>query len=187
MIVTTKCVLNELASQRVLGGAHYIAKHLQVRQCHHSKPLSPDECIQAMLGPDNTNHYCIATQDSTIQKVLRKRGNVPLIHIIRNTIVLEEPSDCSHEEVEKLTNEKTMPSEHECIDKQLTELGVNDEYNKVKKRKRPQGPNPLSVKKKKRMTITNKSGGVSIKNKGRRLRLQRRRAIEHLISKIETN
>ena len=79
------------------------------------------------IGDGNSKHYLVASQDIDIQQRLREipgvcvgvggdcvhvhtyvhmfdffYSGVPLIHIVRNTLVLESPSEMSHSEADKV-------------------------------------------------------------------------------------
>ena len=49
-IVTTKCVLAELASHPVLRKANFIAKNFKIHNCFHSKVLPPVDCFDSFIG-----------------------------------------------------------------------------------------------------------------------------------------
>ena len=44
-------------------------------------------------GEENPHHYLVASQDPEMRRKLRRVPGIPLMHIIRNTVVLEKPSD----------------------------------------------------------------------------------------------
>lgn len=82
-------------------------------------------CHDYRAGKENESHYCIASQDKELQTVLRKIPGkpqytlsvnkwylfqiillgVPLLHIVRNTVVLEGPSDTTQNEVDKVLSQ----------------------------------------------------------------------------------
>ena len=49
--------------------------------------------LSVSVGEDNPNRYLVATQDPELRRQLRRIPGIPLMHIIRNTMVLEKPSD----------------------------------------------------------------------------------------------
>ena len=53
-------------------------------------------------GEGNPHHYFVASQDPELRGELRKRPGVPLLHIIRNTIVLEKPTVTSQHKAEEV-------------------------------------------------------------------------------------
>ena len=55
-------------------------------------------------GDDNSHHYFVASQDPELRGRLRELPGVPLLHIIRNTMVLEKPSDSTHDRAEQVRN-----------------------------------------------------------------------------------
>ncbi len=54
-------------------------------------------------GSDNAHHYLVASQDQDMRRKLRHLPGVPLMHIIRNTIVLEKPSDSTLDKAEDVS------------------------------------------------------------------------------------
>ena len=54
-------------------------------------------------GEDNSHHYFVASQDSRLRDRLRRlAAAVPLLHMIRNTMVLEKPSESTHDRAEQV-------------------------------------------------------------------------------------
>ena len=53
-------------------------------------------------GEGNPHHYFVASQDPELRRELRGVAGVPLLHIIRNTIVLEKPTQTSQHKAEEV-------------------------------------------------------------------------------------
>lgn len=178
-LLTTRCVIAEgeaLGPQ--LSGAVSIAKRCKLHKCsHHKKAVPAAECIQSMIGTENPQHYFVASQDRDLKHHLQKIPGVPLLHIYRNTILLDKPSVSSCKASDKLQSSHLEPSEHE---KQLIKKlkDSTTESRPRRKRKRPGGPNPLSVlKSKKRKDDKQKAPGES---KRKRVRKRKRKLAKHV-------
>ncbi|XP_055837383.1 rRNA-processing protein UTP23 homolog [Episyrphus balteatus] len=149
-LLTTQCVILEAESLGgPLTGATMIVKRFYVHKCgHEGKPISASECIKSMT---KSSRYIVATQDRTLQQKLRKVPGRALLYLHKATPVLEGPSDASKKYVNKHKND--LP---ENIEKRIDNLkktagipSADDDTSKVKKKKGPKNPNPLSCKKKK--------------------------------------
>ncbi|KAJ3109853.1 hypothetical protein HDU97_000083 [Phlyctochytrium planicorne] len=97
------------------------------------------------VGEDNKHKYGVATQDIELRKALRKIPGTPLVYISSGVLILEPPST--------ETKLKTNEIEHKKVVSGIPKLkpsedGADRETEKPK-RKKPQAPNPLSIKKKK--------------------------------------
>ena len=55
-------------------------------------------------GESNPHHYFVASQDPELRRELGKLPGVPLLHIIRNTIVLEKPTLTSQDKAQQVGN-----------------------------------------------------------------------------------
>ncbi len=55
------------------------------------------------IGESNPHHYFVASQDPELRGKLRRVPGVPLLHIIRNTMVLEKPTDTSQHKAEEVS------------------------------------------------------------------------------------
>lgn len=174
-MLTTKCVIEEgTALGPQLAGAVLIAKRFQLRKCGHHKGAVPAaECIMNMIGTENKNGFFVASQDRTLRSLLQKIPGVPLLFINHNSILLEKPSRASYQASHQVQISRLQPSAHE----KETLDQLNDTTTDVqprRKRKRPGGPNPLSMlKSKKRKT------GDDTKKKRIRKR-KRRKLAEHV-------
>ncbi len=61
-------------------------------------------CVSSLAGESNPHHYLVASQDQELRRVLRRLPGVPLIHIIRNTMVLEKPSDATIDKADDVSD-----------------------------------------------------------------------------------
>lgn len=191
-LVTTRCVIAELvALGPQLSGAVFIAKRFQLRVCGHKKNKSATDCITSLVGENNPHRYFVASQDMALQKILRAIPGTPLLHIVRNTMVLEGPSDTSHKKAEEVSLAKVQPTSYEkSVLQQLdaAAAGASDEPKKKGHRKRPKGPNPLAVKKstkpKRSVNKSDHSAGTSSRSQKRRMRSQRSKVMA-LLNQIQ--
>ena len=92
----------------------------------------------------------MATQDEDLQTSASAIPGVPLLHIIRNTIVLKNPSEGTKEKVEEIVRQQTDLTPHETAVLEELDSKLLREEVKRRKKKRLGGPNPLSVKKKRK-------------------------------------
>nr|CAB3267578.1 rRNA-processing protein UTP23 homolog [Phallusia mammillata] len=152
---TTKCVLAELS---LLGsemrGAKAIIQKFQTKPCSHDdSPTSAVKCLKSLIGDKNEHGYFIATQDANLTKLARSIPGIPVLYIYQMSIILDKPSKATSNFVKDLSSDKIrMPAEQKA-----SLLAMKKEANiiipqkrKPVKRKGPKGPNPLSVKKKKK-------------------------------------
>ncbi len=146
--MTTYCCYTEL---KKLGPdfrpSAALAKKLEKRRCTHNPAVTAAECLSEIMGKENTNRYCIATQDEDLRERFRDIPGVPLIHITKSVLLLEPASKKTSEKVVQIEIAKTMPQEFE---KPVSQTMAADTLKiiagKLKKKKQP---NSLSVKKKK--------------------------------------
>lgn len=190
-LVTTRCVVTELiALGPQLSGAVFIAKRFQQRVCGHKKSKPATDCIMSLIGERNPHHYFVASQDLALQKQLRDVPGTPLLHIIRNTMVLEGPSNTSHKKAEEVTAAKVQPTSYQKAVLQQLDMAAasgSEEPKKKGRRKRPKGPNPLSVKRSKKFKhTTNKPNHseTSSSSQKRRMRSQRHKVVA-LLNQIQ--
>lgn len=105
----------------------------------------------------------IATQSHPLRVSLRAIPGVPIVHINRSVMVLEPASDVTLQSKERVrhgiykyhflcTHPFTLQAEHDALGPSKSEKAilnaVTPPVEVVKRKKRPKGPNPLSVKKK---------------------------------------
>ncbi|XP_071964584.1 rRNA-processing protein UTP23 homolog [Antedon mediterranea] len=175
-LLTTNCAISEMENLgSKLYGAMSILKRFKVRKCaHHGKPVGASECLLSMLVDGNQHHYFIATQDPDLSNQLRKVPAAPLLYINFNAIVLEKPSLVSQKTADNKLSNKLAPSTEEKDTLKKLKQRFLPQAERVRfKKKKPKGPNPLSVKKKKKRSegnIVNKLGSEGSKRKGRQRR-----------------
>ncbi|KND94977.1 rRNA-processing protein utp23, partial [Tolypocladium ophioglossoides CBS 100239] len=143
----------------------------------YPEPLSTLECLQSVVDPkdqsENKHRYVVASQSQEVRRMLRAVRGVPLIYIKRSVMILEPMSDESAQtraraergkfraEIKKALgkrkrDEKAEDSDEDGEDgKRPSWAGADDskgaEKAKKLKRRGPKGPNPLSVKKAKKV------------------------------------
>lgn len=113
--MATRCVLAEL---RKLGDAFSgtidAARCLGMAACEHEVALSATECIKAMIGDNNPEHFFVASQDIGLRGHIRKIPGGALIYVNRTAVVLEPPSE-QQEQYAKLSEaERLHLSEREA-------------------------------------------------------------------------
>ena len=129
------------------------------------------------VNGNNSSAYFVATQDDALSDALRSQPYVPLFRLGRAVLLLESPSSASRKytgslERSKLSTagglmtseERTMVNRVKKIDRMKRKEDMKEEQKKLEKRsrdeigggftarrkKKAKGPNPLSVKKKKK-------------------------------------
>ena len=158
------------------------AKSMERRRCNHhvlDEPLSTLECFNSVIDPKNShtnkNRYVVASQDEDVRRHCRGIKGVPLIFVKRSVMVMEPMAADSINAREGIEREKfrsglktrrTGLSAKRKRDENELDLVVgegqeaksttgNDERGAKKVRKKgPKGPNPLSVKKPKKATVS---------------------------------
>lgn len=157
------------------------AKSMERRRCNHhvlDEPLSTLECFNSVIDPKklhtNKNRYVIASQDEDVRRHCRGIKGVPLIFVKRSVMVMEPMAAGSINAREGMEREKFRSGlktrgtglvgkrkrEQNDVDEMTREgqevksITEGDESaNKKRKVRGPKGPNPLSVKKPKKMTV----------------------------------
>ena len=81
-----------------------LGTHIKFNRCIHTCTCI---CNAHVTGDDNSHHYFVASQDPELRGRLRELPGVPLLHIIRNTMILEKPSDSTHDKAERVS-EKSL-------------------------------------------------------------------------------
>ncbi|KAJ3026345.1 UNVERIFIED_CONTAM: hypothetical protein HDU68_005790 [Siphonaria sp. JEL0065] len=158
---TTTCVLSEL---RALGddfsSTVEAAKKLERRRCNHTTPIGATECLKSIIGTENKHKYGVASQDHDLRVHLRTVAGTPLLYIMNSVLLLEPPSVDTQRRVAQIELEKTLPKKFEegAIKKLNPDVKVASEPTRTFKKK-PKGPNPLSIKKKKTMPAPKKTDG----------------------------
>lgn len=170
-LMTTPCIQAELAAydRKNDAGAAFVARRFEIRRCQHDKgSKTGSECLKDLISTNNPHHYCIASQDIELRKDLRKIVGVPLIFILRDTVLMEAPTDKCLEVVRKMEGKKLKKVDLEIIkkvtDRIVSSVSVSGDASdqkddadnrklekpKAKKKKKKHGiknPNPLSCKK----------------------------------------
>mmetsp|Transcript_21153 Transcript_21153/g.46639 ORF Transcript_21153/g.46639 Transcript_21153/m.46639 type:complete len:301 (-) Transcript_21153:130-1032(-) len=146
--MVTNCVCAEL---RALGdrasGASIIAKGYYRLKCSHEKPIGASACILEQIGKQNERKLLVATSDRDLVTGLREIPGVPLLRLNGQVPLLEEPSAASRASAAEIEAKKLKAAEWERS--KLPELRQKEAQAaaralKVKKRRGPKAPNPLS-------------------------------------------
>ena len=153
---------------------------MERRRCNHhtlEEPLSTLDCLQSVIDPKesrtNKNRYVIASQDETVRRTCRDIKGVPLVYVRRSVMILEPMAESSIGAREALNRSKFKSGlrrkENSVLGKRKDREGSHDmkmeetgkangavqaaEKVGVRSRTRgPKGPNPLAVKKPKRVS-----------------------------------
>ena len=168
-LMTTPCIQSELQAydRQNDAGAVFVARRFEVRRCQHDKgSKTGSECVRDLISTNNPHHYCVAGQDLELRKELRKIAGVPLIFILRDTVVMEAPTDKTIEITRKIENKKLKKVDLDIIkkvtDKMISSLSKANDHDtesldinksklkKKKKQSKEKNPNPLSCKKPKK-------------------------------------
>lgn len=164
------------------------AKSMERRRCNHhvlDEPLSTLECFNSVIDPKNShtnrNRYVIASQDEDVRKYCRGIKGVPLVYVKRSVMVMEPMAAGSVNAREGMEKEKFRSglktrvtglvgkrkrneNDGDAIaieGQEAKSVTAGDERaGKKRKVKGPKGPNPLSVKKPKRMTVGDQKEGT---------------------------
>ncbi|PIA41021.1 hypothetical protein AQUCO_02300061v1 [Aquilegia coerulea] len=106
-LFTTRCIIAELKS---VIGAHSDsfreASSLITARCDHEKRIPGVECIEEVIGKDNSEHFFVATQDSDLQKKFQKVACVPVVYGLRNSLFLSRLTKSQRELAEKNEEER---------------------------------------------------------------------------------
>ena len=159
------------------------AKSMERRRCNHhvlDEPLPTLECFSSVIDPKNShtnkNRYVVASQDEEVRRYCREIKGVPLVFVKRSVMVMEPMAAGSLNAREGIEKEKFRsglntrstgvvgkrkrnddgdnPLAQE--DQEAKSITEGDEAARKKKKMRgPKGPNPLSVKKPKKATVSN--------------------------------
>lgn len=198
--VITHCIRKELETLGIeVKDAFEYSKNIRRIKCHHDPPISAYECLldiasiiylkfilfnkiekQTKLSSEK---YFFATQDPKLKSNARQIPGVPLISFNRSVLVLDAPSHQNMRELTSIETEKRGMSEKEkeilCNEYHI-EPGDDSVSKPIKRKHKPQGPNPLSCLKKKsgeRIKIEKiKDGEDEEKEEGERKRKRTRRS-----------
>ncbi len=181
----TQCSMRHLYAQAKEPGVSYLidkAKTYERRRCGHlpethPEPLSAVECLSSVVDPKSTGHnkhrYVVASNDIEVRRKLRGVLGVPLVYVSRSVMIMEpmaEATSGSRDRDEKLKFRDGLKGRvsgsvgmkrKRGDDTDEAEAGKTDAAagEPVKKKKvygLPKGPNPLSVKKGKKVDTTAK-------------------------------
>ncbi|GLB36325.1 putative fcf1 [Lyophyllum shimeji] len=142
----TQCCIHELYLQgKSQQPAVDLAKTFERRKCNHREAIPGDDCLVSVVGDTNKHRYVIATQSQPLRSKLRTVPAVPIVHVNRTVMVLEPPSDLTIETKQAMEEKAMQPKAAD-----LTLVGPSTAAEPPRKKKGPKGPNPLSVKKKKK-------------------------------------
>ena len=204
-LMTTPCIQSELQAydRENEVSAAFVARRFEVRRCQHEKgKMTGSECIRDLISSKNPHHYCVAGQDLELRKELRKVAGVPLIFILRDTVVMEAPTDKTVAMTKGIEQKKLKKVDLKIIkkvtDQIVSSVKTNEDAddsakpskpkNKKKKKIKQKNPNPLSCKKAKKAnesdtkTSTTKSNDenqqIQIKSKKPRKRRPKKKKSE---------
>ena len=118
------------------------AKKLEKRRCTHNPAISATECIKSIIGPNNKDRYCVATQDPELRLFLRSVPGTPLLYMNNSATVLEPISEATTLRAKQLEQKKMQPLDFEKITNK-------ERRSTVHKKRKIKQPNPLSCKKSK--------------------------------------
>ena len=158
-----------------------MAKSMERRRCNHhvlDEPLSTLKCFSSVIDPKkshtNKNRYIVASQVVDVRRYCRGIQGVPLVFVKRSVMVMEPMAEGSVNAREGMEREKFrsglktrgtgLVGKRKRDENDVAEVaGEGQEANNItegderaskrKKTRGPKGPNPLSVKKPKKVTV----------------------------------
>ncbi|EDN98002.1 conserved hypothetical protein [Sclerotinia sclerotiorum 1980 UF-70] len=167
------------------------AKTYERRRCGHlpedyPEPLSAHDCIKAVVdgkgNGTNKHRYVVASQDIEVRKAMRAIQGVPLVYINRSVMIMEPMAGTSTEVREReerskfrqgiksgrasgsLKRKRNEGDEDDDEELARKDMGVTEGVAKKKKNAPgPKGPNPLAMKKKKKVEGDNMKPNASSK------------------------
>jgi len=173
-LVIPSCVVHEIREldEKLPGLLQAVSKY-KIEECAHGgQILSPENCIKTYIGKKNAKKYFVATQDPFLRNNLRSIAGVPLLFFEQNMILIDKPSKVSieasnrreglkeepkkfekkllkgkEEEIKEFMKDEYKQSQH--YKRKEEDFKINKLMNRIKKKAK--GPNPLSVKKKKKV------------------------------------
>jgi U3 small nucleolar RNA-associated protein 23 len=133
-------------------------KQLAVHHCGHEGThdslVTPSECLYEQVHHDsNAQHFFIATQDRTLQRKVSSMPSGAVLFATVNGIQMEMPSEKQKTVAMRYSEDKQLhlgASEKRMLSE---ESGSRGDQAGGWRRKRAKGPNPLSMKKKTKLTI----------------------------------
>ncbi|KAG0048566.1 hypothetical protein BGZ83_006474 [Gryganskiella cystojenkinii] len=163
------------------SGAFLASKRFEKRRCKHQTAVDESLCLAQIIGSSNPHNYVVASQSKKLRSQFAQIPGVPLLYINRSNLILEPPSEASLNRSKNIESAKTHASTKELqtlkavkvttagkvsVDSGLVKKLEKKQENKklkrdlikakIKKRLGPKEPNPLSVKKKKKVAETTK-------------------------------
>ena len=155
------------------------ARTYERRRCNHhtvDQPLNTLECLQSVVDPKgskaNKHRYVVASQDGNVRSLMRSVAGVPLVYINRSVMIMEPMTSATEDIRAKEERRKfwaglkgkrgesgllkrKRQDEHGSANPTGIgpDIGERGTTSTPKKRgtRGPKGPNPLSVKKPKRI------------------------------------
>jgi len=110
-VFVTRCVIEELKKLgESFSGTVLATRRLTTARCNHESLKSATECLEAMVGADNPEHFFVATQDGGLRKKFRQGPNPLSCKKKKNKVVYPQTTSnqCSLQESqgEKALGEK---------------------------------------------------------------------------------
>ena len=167
-LLTTACVVEETKRLgKPLHGAYLVVSQFPVHNCGHEKPISASKCLYSFISETkNSDHYLLASQDHTLRSRLAKEIVCPLVKLANNALVMEKPTPKVKDKVNRRNHyfaNKMNDEERSDLQRLKGEENLLEQpQNKIEKKKRKQrGPNPLSCKKKTKVSSQKKNNEKS--------------------------
>eukprot|EP00249_Psilotum_nudum_P032054 c47180_g1_i1 orf=255-1100(+) len=90
----TRCSVAELKKLGESFSATVLAaRRLNAAWCNHDPLKSASDCLRAIVGDGNSDHFFVATQDADLRKRLRQIPGVAVVLAQNNFLILEPPSE----------------------------------------------------------------------------------------------
>lgn len=164
LTVVTECILQDIKARgHDFTSAYILAKKFEARKCaHKEKPVSGYDCIRDLVGAENRQHFCVATQHPKLKDRMRKIPGVPVIYVnVKGNALGIEPMTEKSKEMMRLNEmEKVKPLDKETARLKRALYAEEEEEKKPAeqahkpqfKKRKVKGVNPLAMKKKKKKT-----------------------------------
>lgn len=114
-LFTTRCCVEELIGLRKQLGPSCsesikkrcsesieAARSLVIARCDHEKKTSAEQCIEEVIGDNNSEHFFVATQDPIIREKFQEVPGVPVVYGHKNALFLEQISKSQREHANKM-------------------------------------------------------------------------------------
>lgn len=148
-IFITRCILEDLRKGgREYKGASQIGSSLPFLKCRHGKGFRESKiCVWHLLAHGNPDFLMVGAQDVELRRMVRGLPGVPTLYINGSVPIMEPPSrDTKTQQSAVLKAHSSVSASEQKV------LDVITPSNEPRfKKKKIKGPNPLSVKKKKRV------------------------------------